>query len=341
MDAQFKVSGNIVRGIGLTIMAIVLVVSAAQPVGLALANPGPWIGVIPSTLTLSSGGTGATEIRVGEVNDLYGVEFTLTFNPACVRVKDNDSTRSGVQIEVLAPFSSGAVVNYTADNTAGKVMFAASLITPTAPVNTGTGFAVARITWENATCSTALIFSSSKLVSYSGGVVSEVTHERRSGQIDIPVFAPKGTVTLEGRTNYSGVEVYLSQQACPSVTAMWTEPISGVLKTVTNAAGYFEFTAPLPAASYSCLRGYKQGYLSFMKRAPVPSGSLGTIDLLAGNVNQDNCINIFDLTQIGSDFGKSGSDLRSDLNGDGVVNILDLTLAAKNFGQCGPVENWR
>jgi hypothetical protein len=78
-----------------------------------------------------------------------------------------------------------------------------------------------------------------------------------------------------------------------------------------------------------------------MKRAPVPSGSLGTIDLLAGNVNQDNCINIFDLTQIGSDFGKSGSDLRSDLNGDGVVNILDLTLAAKNFGQCGPVENWR
>jgi hypothetical protein len=54
-------------------------------------------------------------------------------------------------------------------------------------------------------------------------------------------------------------------------------------------------------------------------------------------VNQDNCINIFDLTQIASDFEKTGTGLRSDINDDGVVNILDLTVTAKNWNVCGPM----
>ncbi|MDM8527441.1 hypothetical protein QUF58_04445 [Anaerolineales bacterium HSG24] len=52
-------------------------------------------------------------------------------------------------------------------------------------------------------------------------------------------------------------------------------------------------------------------------------------DIVLGDVNNDNIINIFDLSVIASKYNTSDS--IADLNEDGIVNILDIVLAANNY----------
>ena len=52
---------------------------------------------------------------------------------------------------------------------------------------------------------------------------------------------------------------------------------------------------------------------------------------LPEDVNNDGVVNIIDLTQVASNFGKRGENA-ADVNGDGVVNIIDLTQVAAAFG---------
>jgi hypothetical protein len=51
------------------------------------------------------------------------------------------------------------------------------------------------------------------------------------------------------------------------------------------------------------------------------------------DVNNDNVINILDLTLIGLHFGEEGTDVVGDVNGDGRVDILDLTQVMLHFGE--------
>ena len=55
--------------------------------------------------------------------------------------------------------------------------------------------------------------------------------------------------------------------------------------------------------------------------------------LLTGDMNKDQVVNIFDLVITTSQFGKVGAGLIGDVNGDGSVNIFDLVIVAGNFGK--------
>lgn len=51
------------------------------------------------------------------------------------------------------------------------------------------------------------------------------------------------------------------------------------------------------------------------------------------DVNDDNRVNILDLTYVASYFGDANAPSNADVNGDGNINILDLTLIARHFGE--------
>ncbi|KZN43785.1 dockerin type I domain-containing protein [Pseudoalteromonas luteoviolacea] len=66
----------------------------------------------------------------------------------------------------------------------------------------------------------------------------------------------------------------------------------------------------------------------------------GAIELVAGDQNGDNSIDIADLTQLMSAYRSTSSDpdyhQGSDFNQDNKINLQDLTLLGKNFGKQGP-----
>lgn len=62
--------------------------------------------------------------------------------------------------------------------------------------------------------------------------------------------------------------------------------------------------------------------------------ALGTLTLLAGDVNDDNAINITDSTAIGLDYGASAlAGEAADINDDQIINVLDIIHVGRNFGE--------
>jgi plastocyanin len=64
----------------------------------------------------------------------------------------------------------------------------------------------------------------------------------------------------------------------------------------------------------------------------------GTVKvLIQGDVNGDGKVNIFDLSQVGSEFGSrvgnANYNASADLDQSGIINIFDLTLVGSNFGR--------
>jgi hypothetical protein len=101
----------------------------------------------------------------------------------------------------------------------------------------------------------------------------------------------------------------------------------------TFANGSFSI-ANVATGAHSSITADAVGYLPAVCTAPTvtaPETVLATVNLLSGDLNDDNTINITDATAIGVAFGTS--DPVADLNEDGVVDILDIILVSVNFGQ--------
>ena len=127
-----------------------------------------------------------------------------------------------------------------------------------------------------------------------------------------------GQVRLQGRSQHGGV-ILLGD--------------AGV-RTASQENGQFG----LHYAGQTTLRIHHPGYLDVqatIKADPNVYLDIGEVELLGGDVNGDNRVDILDIAYVGYRF--STADARADLNQDGVIDILDLSLVGANFGQLGPV----
>ncbi len=57
---------------------------------------------------------------------------------------------------------------------------------------------------------------------------------------------------------------------------------------------------------------------------------------LPGDINKDSKVDIFDLSVLLSNFGKTTAGVPGDVNGDNTVNIFDLSILLTNFGKTSP-----
>lgn len=269
----------------------------------------------PANTQVGIGANFDAQVWVEQVENLYGFEATIRFDPAVLQVVDADPAAAGVQVRPGAwlPASAHIVAN-TADNAAGQITFAATLVAP-APALTGSG-ALVRIPFQaRAAGATPLAFSHLRLVSANA---TALVANQVDGQVTVSSgqATVTGRVLLEGRSNHSGTTIQ----------------VTGGVSATTAADG--SYTLSLPAGSYT-LTMSRSSYLSQTTTVTTQAGGTVTVPqvtLRGGNINGDTRIDILDLVAVGAQFGSTNPNPpTADVNGDGVVDIMDIVLVAKNF----------
>jgi hypothetical protein len=290
--------------------------------------------VDPPTRHIPLGGRDTTAVRVANAASLYGVEFHLVFDPSVVQVVDADPNTPGTQIELGSWFSGKDY--FVARNQVGNgvIEFAVSLAAPTGADGSGE---LAVITWQRGGAGpSALTLMQTKLSDRNG---MAICHSVENGSIDGVVDGTgiSGRVLLQGAQNHSGTNVFLTKELRLYSGKISALDLVGVPLGVTDTNGYFK-VMPEPGQTYGWLWVYRPCYLTGQQKLPQP-GNLGTLSLPAGDLNEDDRVNIFDLTIMGRRYGTSGS--CADYNQTGAVDIFDLVMVAGNLGRYGSVHDWQ
>jgi carboxypeptidase family protein len=108
-----------------------------------------------------------------------------------------------------------------------------------------------------------------------------------------------------------------------------------VASVAANPDGTFNLEAP--AGGYTIV-ATASGFLSAQGTVTITGGAastMPTINLLAGDIDNNNVIDQFDAMTIGMSYN-TADPVSADLNSDGVINVLDLELLAQNYRQTGP-----
>jgi hypothetical protein len=148
----------------------------------------------------------------------------------------------------------------------------------------------------------------------------------QNGSVEIRADCVSGQVVLQGRSDFSGATVTSASGEQATTDAQGRFAVSGAEPITINYPGYLAAVA-------------EPGTAARMAGQGASANSVGSITLLAGDLNSDNVIDIFDVAMVASRMDTA--DPVADLNSDGVVNILDLALIAGNYGQRGPTTDWR
>ena len=298
-------------------------------------SPCARLSVAPSYKEISMGGTGATEIRVADVSNLYGVQFHVAFDPNVVQAVDADPGTPGVQMGIGSLFSSKDhyVARNSVDNTTGVAEFVVTLVAPAAPIN-GSG-ALAVITWQGRSVGQSPITLSSTGLAPAS---LPICHAIENGSVRVlpPGPAVSGRVLVQGAQDHTGINVFLTEAPRNCTTKICVQELANVPLDVTDREGRFE-VSPEPGHSYPWLWAYRACYLTGARQ--WPQGDLGTLTLLAGDLNEDNCVNIYDLAIMGQRYGSRDPCANYDQNGQ--VDIFDLVMVARNLSKCGPVSDWK
>nr|MBC7245916.1 hypothetical protein [Chloroflexota bacterium] len=130
-----------------------------------------------------------------------------------------------------------------------------------------------------------------------------------------------GRILLQGRENHQGTLVsvngYHVRTSMDGAFRLEGVPV-GTQELVAQIAGYLRYRNPA---------------LTVRENGETV---VSDIQLLAGDINSDNIVNLFDLVMIAGRYdARATSSAPEDVNGDGVVNLFDLVLASRNYGRRG------
>jgi hypothetical protein len=147
---------------------------------------GPTVSVGAGVLSFAPGQTLPAAIRITDIQNVYGFEMELKFDPSVVQVVDADPNAPGVQLLPGDFLSSDLIVRNTADNAAGVIQYAVTQLNPSVPKSgSGTLFTL------NIVGGTA---------GKSGRIeVAKALFATRDGEL-IPVAASSGEVVVAAQT---------------------------------------------------------------------------------------------------------------------------------------------
>ncbi|WP_104734348.1 malectin domain-containing carbohydrate-binding protein [Hanstruepera ponticola] len=156
--------------------------------------------------------------------------------------------------------------------------------------------------------------------------------------VEIPEYSLQLNVSLQGRTDYSGNFDIQLFHINDLVTPLYAFTEFG------NALGEISLPSTISQGEYKILVKHPM-YLQRLKTINLTANSIETFNdvLLAGDVNNDNVINIFDLGIFSGTYnlssGDSGFDSRADFDNNTTINIFDLGIFSGNYQLSGETQN--
>jgi parallel beta-helix repeat protein len=278
--------------------------------------------ISPALSTVGISNTVTVDVMVGDIENLYGAQVQLTFDPSLVEVVDADASTPGTQIEVGNFPVPDLVIRNSAINSAGTIEYAVSLQDAKPGVN-GSGL-LARITFHG-------LSDGVSDVAFTGSILSDpmsvpIEHETRDGQVEVlsQVGRVSGRVILERRASSAGATVSV-----------------GALATNTDASGAFG-PSDIPAGTHtievrhpSYLRSWRSLSLLAGETAVLPD-----VTLLGGDVNQDDHIELADADALGLAWNTTPADAdwfqAGDITDDQAINVLDMVAVQYNYFAVAP-----
>ena len=150
----------------------------------------------PEVVAVNIGEAASFTIFVENVAELYAGDVQMSFDPSIAEVVDADPNRGGTQIEMLEEFlGTDFILRDRADNVAGTIWYANSLVNPSEPVS-GSG-PLARVTMQ-----------SIKAGSFDVAITAHKIVKR--GGVEIPSTARNCRVTFFDPNNTSNTYLPIS-----------------------------------------------------------------------------------------------------------------------------------
>ncbi len=136
-------------------------------------------------------------------------------------------------------------------------------------------------------------------------------------------------------------KVTLQRPDQPAPDPRWSVPLTVTVcgtphQVICDESGRFSLTGLMPGTcdivvkNTHTLGNIRRGHTLVLGVNAIDMG-----ELVEGDVNGDNCVNILDFSVLRIVF--LSSDARADFNEDGIVNISDFSLLATNFARCGDI----
>jgi LysM repeat protein len=191
------------------------------PVSLALANDAQ-ARLTPQTQNIAVGQVTNVTFEVQNVDNLYGYQVGIAFDPTVLQVIDADTSKPGVQVQ-LGPFISPDFVQQnSADNSAGAIICVVSQLAPSSAVS-GSG-TLLTISFQGKFQGVSDVrFTDLKLARNDGFEISVVQQNAQvtvgSGATPTSTFTPTptSTVTTPTPTSTTPTPTYVPPTATPTL----------------------------------------------------------------------------------------------------------------------------
>ena len=113
-------------------MAVLALLAIARLV-LSAEAAAPTVSLGNAVLEVAAGQTAPLSVAVADVQDLYGFEIHLRFDPAVVQVADADPGKDGIQVAAGDFLSADFVAQNQANNQVGSIDYAVTQVNPKEP----------------------------------------------------------------------------------------------------------------------------------------------------------------------------------------------------------------
>ena len=121
------------RKVHTLLLAVTLILSGLSPLHTSAADASAQL--TPAYQSIDVGELTTVVLRVSNVENLYGYQAAVVFDPAVLEVVDSDPTEPGVQVELGSFLHPDFVRQNSADNGAGAIICVVSQLAPAAPVS--------------------------------------------------------------------------------------------------------------------------------------------------------------------------------------------------------------